>query len=121
MNNHMTHVGSATLRVVVSVTTVCSFQNTHGTQDVAVLVPPARCAGAGSVDRVAGGAVGTLTCLVAVQPPGATGAGDGTVHTLPAWTETHVVTRFRGRSYLILINSDLNQRKKTCGILIVTF
>lgn len=62
---------------------------THRTQDVAVLVPPARRTGAGAVGRVAGGAVGALARLVAAESPGAAGAGDGAVHTLPSCPQTH--------------------------------
>lgn len=70
---------------------------THGTRDVAVVVPPARRAGAGTVGRVTGGSVGALARLVAAESPGAAGAGDGAVHALPPWTQSpsqsfHVVS-----------------------------
>jgi len=55
------------------------------TRSIAVLGPPARRAGAGSVDGVAGPLVGTLTRLIAAQAPKTTGAGDGAVHALPTW------------------------------------
>lgn len=58
---------------------------THRTRYVTVFVPPARGAGAGSVDGVTRRPVGALTRLVAAQSPGATRAGDGAVHTLPTW------------------------------------
>lgn len=61
---------------------------THRTRQVAVLVPPARGAGAGSVDGVAGRPVGTLTRLIAARSPSTAGARDGAVHTLPTWTNT---------------------------------
>lgn len=60
-------------------------RRTHGTRQVAQLLPPARRAGAASVERVARRLVGALTRLVAAQTPGATGTGDGAVDTLPTW------------------------------------
>lgn len=68
--------------------TLAAATSTHGTRRVTVLVRPARGAGAGSVDGVAGCVVGTLARLVAAQAPGTTGAGDGAVYALPTWTET---------------------------------
>lgn len=69
---------------------------THRTRGVAVLVPPARRAGAGAVGRVTGGAVGALTRLVAAESPGAAGAGDGAVHALPTWSQTQTRVRASG-------------------------
>ena len=64
---------------------------THRTRVVAVLVLPSGSTGASPVDWVAGRPVGTHTRLVAAQPPGSTGAGDGAVDPLPSCTHTHAI------------------------------